>query len=213
MIQVRRWASKTFISEAPMPNVPPCWRSSKEKKSIWQTAIKLVAIPPTSPLLKTELHRGCVWSGTHTHLSNLRHAAAIAFAPPKMSVCFLLLDCQSKCSMGVSREQLTHAPSFCDFHLLPKTTSEELRGMAALPDELQSHWHCAKILGLHFLWWLALSTGAVGDREEGRWRLRTGGRSCWNCPPILLCLSQHNWIKNWGNKSSNTVMSLTFVEV
>lgn len=47
-MQARRWASKTFLSEAAMPNVHLCYKRSKKqkKKSSRQGAIKSVAILP-----------------------------------------------------------------------------------------------------------------------------------------------------------------------
>lgn len=93
-------------------------------------------------------------------------------------VCFLFLACQSKPNTGVSRETLTCTSSFCDSHLSPRTASEGLSGVAALPDILAL---CKNTF--HSLWWLVWSTGAERDGEGGRWRDRVSRcarlKDCW----------------------------------
>lgn len=146
------------------------------KKNIRQGAIKSVAIPPI--LLSWKLN-----SSSSTVQKTPWTSGMLPLLPLHLLkyVCFLFLGWQSKCSMAVSGEPLICAPNFCDSHLSPKPHLKSFvvreQEVAVFPDVLQSLRHCGKTLGLHFLWWLAWSTGAARDGEEGRQREGTSRRA------------------------------------
>lgn len=146
LMQARRWASKPFLSEAPTSNVFPSWKRSKAKQNEISVRGQLSLLP----------------SHQFSSLANWIPVGVQSGKPPKpqacccyclcmsQNICFLFLSCRSKCSMGISGEHLICRPNCliptCHLNSHLKSFMVQQQEVAALPDVLQSLWHCAKIL-------------------------------------------------------------------
>lgn len=208
LMQARRWASKPFLSEAPTSNVSPCWKRSKAKQSEISGRGQLSLLP-----------------SHQFSLANWIPVGMQSRKPPKpqaccccyclcisQNICFLFLNCQSKCSVSISGEHLTCRPNCLipTCHLKPHLESFEVQQqeVVALPDVLRSLWHCAKMLcifsdGWHSPWALLEMRRAGGTRGwasvPGHSLRFTVGTSCWSWTSFNTCHIM-NCVKSWGKK-------------
>lgn len=152
-LEARRWAPSLSFQKHPHRMFPPGGKKRKEKqrKISGKGAIQSVPIPPV--FLSWKLN--C----SPEKPLNFRPAATTAFAPPK--ICLHFISCLS-IETQHSRENLTCTSSLCDPHLSPKTASEGLCGMAALPGTAVTLALCKTTL--HSLGW---PTRAERDGEGG----------------------------------------------